>query len=267
MGERGRGGCVPMPSSSSPGSRPTSRRARRCSTSSAEPRRRSKAVDGGGVPRRPGMQRISGSPFEIAVRLRREVLQQVGLRVTVGVASTKSIAKMASRREARRSAGGSGRPRAGFPATARRGEAVGSWPGHGREAPRPWNHDRGPACRAARGDPDLFWDGPRVGISTTSPTTATHGECAGRRRRSIGSQSALGRATSSHDALDLVVVALVDRVTRRMRASGRVGRTVTLRLRFPTSRARPAHSPFPGRPPRHRRCWTRRGGCWRPRCR
>ena len=43
----------------------------------------------------------------------------------------------------------------------------------------------------------------------------------GRRRRSIGSQSALGRATSSHDALDLVVVALVDRVTRRMRASGR----------------------------------------------
>jgi DNA polymerase IV len=54
----------------------------------------------------------------------------------------------------------------------------------------------------------------------------------GRRRKSIGSQHALGRTRRTPEALDAVVVGLVDRVTRRMRAAGRVGRTVMLRLRF-----------------------------------
>jgi DNA polymerase IV len=53
-----------------------------------------------------------------------------------------------------------------------------------------------------------------------------------RRRRSFGAQSALGRSRRSRDSLDAVLVGLVDRVTRRMRAAGRVGRTVVLRLRF-----------------------------------
>jgi DNA polymerase-4 len=52
------------------------------------------------------------------------------------------------------------------------------------------------------------------------------------RRRSIGSQRALGRSSLSAEALDAVLVGLVDRVTRRLRAAGRVGRTVVLRLRF-----------------------------------
>jgi len=54
----------------------------------------------------------------------------------------------------------------------------------------------------------------------------------GRRRRSIGSQSALGTRARSRAELEAVLVALVDRVTRRMRSSRRAGRTVTLRLRF-----------------------------------
>ena len=55
----------------------------------------------------------------------------------------------------------------------------------------------------------------------------------GRRRGSIGSQHALGRRTPrTWDAVDVVVIGIVDRVTRRMRAAGRVGRTVVLRLRF-----------------------------------
>jgi DNA polymerase-4 len=54
----------------------------------------------------------------------------------------------------------------------------------------------------------------------------------GRRRHSIGSQCALGRSAWSAEALDAVLLGLVDRVTRRMRVSGRVGRTVVLRLRF-----------------------------------
>jgi DNA polymerase-4 len=51
-----------------------------------------------------------------------------------------------------------------------------------------------------------------------------------RRRRSIGSQRA-GRHGSAEE-IDAVVVGIVDRVTRRMRTAGRVGRTVVLRLRF-----------------------------------
>jgi DNA polymerase-4 len=65
----------------------------------------------------------------------------------------------------------------------------------------------------------------------------------GRRRRSIGSQRALGRAPKSADAIDAAVVGLVDRVTRRMRSAGRVGRTVVLRLRFDDfSRATRSHT-------------------------
>jgi DNA polymerase-4 len=55
----------------------------------------------------------------------------------------------------------------------------------------------------------------------------------GVRRRSIGSQHALGRRSlRSATALDAELTALVDRVTGRMRSAGRVGRTVVLRLRF-----------------------------------
>jgi DNA polymerase-4 len=65
----------------------------------------------------------------------------------------------------------------------------------------------------------------------------------GRRRRSIGSQHALGRAPRSPAAVDEVVLGLVDRVTRRLRASGRAGRTVVLRLRFEDySRATRSHT-------------------------
>jgi DNA polymerase-4 len=69
----------------------------------------------------------------------------------------------------------------------------------------------------------------------------------GRRRGSIGSQRALGRSPRSLEAVDATVVALVDRVTRRMRTARRVGRTVVLRLRFHDySRATRSHTlPFP----------------------
>jgi DNA polymerase-4 len=53
-----------------------------------------------------------------------------------------------------------------------------------------------------------------------------------RRRGSIGSQRARGRGPWTLEEIDADLVALVDRVTRRMRAARRVGRTVVLRLRF-----------------------------------
>src|SRR5215203_3534664 len=43
-----------------------------------------------------GLGHIRGSPVEIAARLRRDVREQVGLPVTVGVATTKFLAKVAS---------------------------------------------------------------------------------------------------------------------------------------------------------------------------
>src|SRR5436309_1782963 len=43
-----------------------------------------------------GLERLAGTPVEIAVRLRREVLERVGLPITVGVARTKFLAKVAS---------------------------------------------------------------------------------------------------------------------------------------------------------------------------
>jgi len=68
----------------------------------------------------------------------------------------------------------------------------------------------------------------------------------GRRRGSIGSQHALGRpsmSSRSPEDVDAVVMALVDRVTRRMRSAARVGRTVVLRLRFDDfSRATRSHT-------------------------
>src|SRR5438445_8953937 len=43
-----------------------------------------------------GMERIAGTPTEIAVRLRRAVRERVGLPVSVGIARTKFLAKVAS---------------------------------------------------------------------------------------------------------------------------------------------------------------------------
>jgi DNA polymerase-4 len=54
----------------------------------------------------------------------------------------------------------------------------------------------------------------------------------GKRRRSIGAQRAHGRRPFDPEETDADLQALVDRVTRRMRKAGRVGRTVVLRLRF-----------------------------------
>jgi DNA polymerase-4 len=50
----------------------------------------------------------------------------------------------------------------------------------------------------------------------------------------VGAQRALGRAGNRMSAaeIDMVVINLVDRITRRMRSADRTGRTVTLRLRF-----------------------------------
>jgi DNA polymerase-4 len=54
----------------------------------------------------------------------------------------------------------------------------------------------------------------------------------GRRRGSIGSQSAIGWRPKTDDDIDRTLVGIVDRVMRRLRKAERLGSTVTLRLRF-----------------------------------
>ena len=181
-----------------------------------------------------GLRRISGTPMDIAVRLRREVLERVGLPVTVGVARTKFLAKVAS---------GVAKPD-GLLLVPIDGELEFL---HPLPVERLWGV--GPVTASKL----------RADSITTVGQVAQLGEAAlirmlgtaggrhlhalahnrdprrvqvGRRRRSMGTQRALGRGSRSPDSLDTDLVALVDRLTRRLRAAHRVCRTVVLRLRF-----------------------------------
>ena len=192
-----------------------------------------------------GLRRLSGPATEIAVQLRRDVRDQVGLPITVGVARTKFLAKVAS--------------------------AVGKPDGllvvpPGRELaflhPLPVERLWGVGSVTAEklhslgitsvGEVSELAEGALVAMLGKAAGRHLHALAhnrdprpvqVGRRRHSIGSQHALGRAPKSTDDVDAAVVALVDRVTRRMRAAGRVGRTVMLRLRFDDfSRATRSHT-------------------------
>jgi DNA polymerase-4 len=192
-----------------------------------------------------GMRRISGTPAQIAVRLRHEVRRRVGLPITVGVARTKFLAKVAS---------GVAKPDGLLIVPPDRELAflhplpVEALWGVGRVTAAKL-HDRGVMTVGQVAQlPEVML------VSMLGRASGRHIHALAhnrdprpvdvrRRRRSIGSQRALGRTPRSADEIDAVVVGLVDRVTRRMRAAGRVGRTVVLRLRFGDfSRATRSHT-------------------------
>jgi DNA polymerase-4 len=196
-----------------------------------------------------GLRRLSGTPTEIAVRLRRDVRERVGLPITVGVARTKFLAKVAS---------GVAKPDGLLVVPPDRELAF----LHPLPVERLWGVGRVTAGKLH--DQGITTVG-EVAQLAEEALVSLLGRASGRhlhalahnhdprpvhvrrRRRSIGSQRALGRSRRSPEALDADVVALVDRVTRRMRAAGRVGRTVVLRLRFDDfSRATRSHTlPWP----------------------
>ncbi|HSS08668.1 MAG TPA: DNA polymerase IV [Acidimicrobiales bacterium] len=192
-----------------------------------------------------GLRRLSGTSTEIAIRLRREVRERVGLPITVGVARTKFLAKVAS-------------------AVAKPDGLLLVPPDreltflHPLPVERLWGV--GPATASKLHDRGIRTVG-EVAQLTEATLVSMLGQASGRhlralahnrdprpvqvgrRRRSIGSQCALGHSPKSPEEVDTVVVALVDRVTTRMRAAGRVGRTVVLRLRFDDfSRATRSHT-------------------------
>ena len=192
-----------------------------------------------------GLRRVSGSPTEIAVRLRREVLEQVGLPVTVGVARTKFLAKVAS---------GVAKPD-GLLVVPCDGELEFL---HPLPVERLWGvgpvtaaklHERSITTvgQVARlGEPALVRILGRAAgrhLHALAHNRDPRRVDVGRRRRSMGTQRALGRRPSSPELLDADLIALVDRLSRRLRAAHRVCRTVVLRLRFDDfSRATRSHT-------------------------
>jgi DNA polymerase-4 len=182
------------------------------------------------------------------MRLRREVRERVGLPITVGVASTKFLAKVAS---------GVAKPD-GLLVVPPGGE-LGFL--HPLPVERLWGV--GPVTARKLRQRGLATVG-QVAQLAEAALVSILGQAAGRhlhalahnrdprrvrggrRRRSIGAQRALGRSPRSWKALDAVLVGLVDRLARRLRAARRVCRTVTLRLRFGDfSRATRSHT-LPG---------------------
>ena len=181
-----------------------------------------------------GLERLAGQPPEIARRLRERILDEVGLPITVGIARTKFLAKVAS-------------------AVAKPNGLLVVPPDdelgflHPLPVERLWGvgrvtagklHDRGlrTVGQVAALDETLL-----VALLGRASGRHLHALAhnrdprpvqTGRRRRSIGSQRAMGRRPKSFQEIDSSVIAIVDRVARRLRAGRRRCRTVVLRLRF-----------------------------------
>ena len=181
-----------------------------------------------------GLERIAGTPAEIAAGLRRRVRDELGLPLSVGIARTRVLAKMASR---------AAKPD-GLLAVPADGEREFLFP---LPVERIWGV--GPATAARLHGAGIATVGD-IAVRSEQSLVAAFGDSTGRwlhalahfrdpatrrrgrGRRSFGSQSALGRRRRSRRELDQVLCRLVDRVTGRMRKAGRSGRTVVLRLRF-----------------------------------
>ena len=181
-----------------------------------------------------GLERIKGTPLQIAVALRRAVRERVGLPITVGVARTKFLAKVAS---------GVAKPD-GLLMVPPAAELAFL---HPLPVERLWGV--GKVTSQKLREHDLTTVGQVAALSQTSLVELL-GRASGRhlhalahnrdprpverrrRRRSIGAQRALGRRRRSPRELATALTALVERVTRRLRTAQRLCRTIVLRMRF-----------------------------------
>ncbi len=192
-----------------------------------------------------GLRHISGSPREIAVSLRRQIREEVGLAITVGLAGTKFLAKVAS---------AVAKPD-GLLVIPIGGEIAFL---HPLPVERLWGVGRVTASRLHALGLDSVGQVARLGEPALIELL---GRAAGRqlhalahnrdprrvrprrRRRSIGAQRALGRRTRAPGELEASLLGLIDRVSRRLRTARRACRTVVLRLRFDDySRATRSHT-------------------------
>ena len=194
-----------------------------------------------------GLRRVSGTPTQIAHRLRADVRSRVGLPITVGIARTKFLAKVASQ-EAKPDGLLLVPPAQELaflrPLPVRRLWGVGAVTAEKLRA-----HGLVTVADVAELSESTLASllGPAMGrqLYALSRNIDRRRVTTGVRRRSVGAQRALGRAGNRMSAaeVDAVVVNLIDRITARMRTAGRTGRTVVLRLRFDDfSRATRSHT-------------------------
>jgi DNA polymerase IV len=192
-----------------------------------------------------GMERIAGTPLEIAARLRTAVRERVGLPITVGIARTKFLAKVAS---------GVAKPDGLLVVPPDRELAF----LHPLPIEALWGVGKVTSAKLrAQGITTVeqvaeLGEAALVGMLGKASGRHIHALAhnrdprrvvVGRRRRSIGSQRAMGRGPWTFDHLDATVVAIADRLGRRLRTAQRVFRTVVLRLRFDDfSRATRSHT-------------------------
>lgn len=181
-----------------------------------------------------GLEHISGTPEQIARSLRWSVRERVGLPITVGVARTKFLAKVAS-------------------AVAKPDGLLLVTPGqelaflHPLAVERLWGVGRVTADKLRAQGITTVGQVARLdehrlalvlGVAGARHLYAlAHNRDPRRvrvraRRQSIGAQRALGRRVRPREEVAASVTALVDRVTRRLRTARRMCRTVVLRLRF-----------------------------------
>jgi DNA polymerase-4 len=195
-----------------------------------------------------GLAKVAGTPTEIAVRLRATVRERVGLPISVGVARTKFLAKVAS---------AVGKPD-GLLVVPPGGELAFL---HPLPVERLWGVGRVTAAKlrtrgiATVGEVAALDERTLVSMLGIGSGRHLHALAhnrdprpvtVGRRRRSIGSQCALGTRRVAPEELHTRLLGLVERVCRRLRAAHRVCRTVVLRLRFHDfSRATRSHT-LPG---------------------
>ena len=181
-----------------------------------------------------GLGRISGHPVEIAIALRKRVRDEIGLPLSVGVARTKGVAKMASKMS---------KPE-GLLAISSSGELPFL---HPLRVERLWGVGASTARKLHAAGVETVG---QVAAMTREELESVLGRAGARSlhafalgrdprrvrigsgRRSVGSQRGLGLSRLRDGDLDATLVSLVDRVTHRMRKGGHVGRTVVLRLRF-----------------------------------
>jgi DNA polymerase-4 len=181
-----------------------------------------------------GLWRQSGSPKDIAVRLRREVRDRVGLPISVGVARTKFLAKVAS---------GVAKPDGLLVVPPDRELAF----LHPLPVEKLWGVGVVTSGKLRREGITTVAQVAKLGERTLvrmlgrasgrqlhalSHNRDPRPVQRGRRRRSMGAQRSIGRRPKSAASVDAVLVSLVDRLSRRLRGAHRVCRTVVLRLRF-----------------------------------
>ncbi|MDX3658811.1 DNA polymerase IV [Streptomyces sp. ID05-26A] len=181
-----------------------------------------------------GLHRIAGPPDVIAARLRADVLARADLPITVGVARTKFLAKVAS---------GVAKPDGLLVVPADRElEFL-----HPLPVERLWGVGEVTAAKlhalGVRTVGEVAALGEAALVSMIGRAAGRHLHAlahnhdprpvrTGRRRRSIGSQRALGRRERTRDDLEAVLASLIDGISRRLRTAERACRTVVLRLRF-----------------------------------